>query len=182
MQRQICRQQPEAQLVSTGPRLNFFGTSSWSFQSLFASSTFHPCLLLPPIAGSPALQALPLPALGLEEAQEVMSPFRSCSIPFSAVHHRERLCTEIDAEEGMPALLAVCQDTHCSHHTVLQVPLCAHLRWSVWVASNHFLTALRKGSNAGPQDRYFRILMLWNQFDIYNTCLCRLCHRTVWCG
>lgn len=40
MQRQICRQQREEQSVSIAPCLNFFGTGSWCFMSLFASSLF----------------------------------------------------------------------------------------------------------------------------------------------
>lgn len=70
MQRQICRQQHEAQSVSIGPCLNFFGTSSWCFKSLSASSLFCPPSLE---GGRSSLQyrLSPLPSLGLGETQEV---------------------------------------------------------------------------------------------------------------
>jgi len=51
VQKQICRQQHEAQSVSIGPCLNFFGTSSRSFKSLSAFSLF--CLPSFPKAGHP---------------------------------------------------------------------------------------------------------------------------------
>lgn len=151
MQRQIRRQQHEAQSVSIGPCLNFFGIGSWCFKSLSASSLF--CLPSFPKAGQP-LSTIPLPlSLGRGETQEVdvlvyllLTAARincpsntagsgQCGAVPSLLHlYTTRVCSHRVIGEAafkvcaIPSPLAVRQDTHWNRHVVLELCLCAYLR------------------------------------------------------